>query len=44
MGKYEAIEKIMGSNKIDKEKKLYFIQSLLMHWLTTDDIKWIWED
>lgn len=44
MNKYEVIEKIMQSTKVDKEKKLYYIQSFLMNWLEKDDIKWLWEE
>ena len=44
MSKYEVIEKIMNSNKMDEVGKVDTIQRFLLHWLTEDDLKWIWEE
>lgn len=44
MTKYEVIEKIMNSNKIDEDDKVYFIQSFLLNWSTEEKLKWIWEE
>lgn len=44
MTKYEVIEKIMGSNKIDENNKVYYIEMFLKGWNTENDIKWLWEE
>lgn len=44
MTEYEVIKKIMDSNKIDENDKVYFIQSFLLHWSTEEKLKWIWEE
>lgn len=43
MSKYEVIEKIMESNRINKDDKMYAIEMFLKGWYTEDDIKWMWE-
>lgn len=43
MSKYEVVKKIMESNKIDENKKLYYIQSYLLNWLTEENLKWLWQ-
>lgn len=41
--KYETIEKIMNSDKINKTDKAYYIEMYIKHWFSEDEIKWIWE-
>ena len=42
--KYDIIEKIMGSGKINKNDKVYYIEMYLKGWFTEEEIKWIWEE
>lgn len=44
MNKYIAIQKIMGSTKINENDKVYAIEMFLKGWWTEDEIRWIWED
>lgn len=41
--KYEIIEKIMASEKIDKSDKVYYIEMFIKGWHDEEEIKWIWE-
>lgn len=43
MSKYEVIEKIMESTKINKNDKVYYIEMFLKGWHTEEEMKWIWE-
>lgn len=43
MSKYEVIEKIMDSEVINKNDKVYYIEMFLKGWNTIEEIKWIWE-
>lgn len=42
-GKCSVIEKIMQSNKLSYDDKIYYIQSFLLHYFAVDEISWIWE-
>lgn len=42
--KYEIIEKIMNSKKIDKNDKVYYIEMFLKGWFEEKEIKWIWTE
>lgn len=41
--KCDIITKILQSEKVNDDEKVYFIQSFLLHYYTIDQIKWIWE-
>lgn len=41
--KCSVIEKIMQSDKISYDDKIYYIQSFLLNYFTVDKISWIWE-
>lgn len=43
MGKYEVIKKIMKSDAINEDNKVYHIEMFLKGWSTEEDLKWIWE-
>ena len=43
MSNYEVIRNIMGSNKINENDKVYYIEMFLKGWHTENEIKWIWE-
>ena len=43
MTEYEVIKKSTESEKIDENDKVYSIRSFLLHWITEEQIKWIWE-
>ena len=43
MSKYEVIEKIMGSTRINKDDKVYAIKMYLTGWYTEREIEWLWE-
>lgn len=43
MDKYEIIKKIMDSEIIGENSKVYYIETFLKGWYTEDDMKWIWE-
>ena len=43
MSNYEVIRNIMGSNKINENDKVYYIEMFLEGWHTENEIKWIWE-
>ena len=43
MSKYEVIEKIMESEIINRNDKVYHIEMFLKGWSTIEDLKWIWE-
>jgi hypothetical protein len=42
MGKYEVIKKIMNSNVINENDKVYYIEMFLKGWHTEEDLKWIY--
>lgn len=42
MEKYEVIKKIMDSNVVDENDKVYHIEMFLKGWLVEEDLKWIW--
>lgn len=42
--KCNVIEKILSSEKINHDEKIYFIQSFLLNYYTIDQIAWIWEN
>lgn len=44
MKKYEVIKKIINSNKINEDDKVYCIETFLKGWSTEEEIKWIWEE
>ena len=41
MNKYEVIKKIMESESINENDKVYHIEMFLKGWLTEEDLKWI---
>ena len=41
--KCKVIEKILNSEKINYERKIYYIQSFLLNYFTVDQIEWLWE-
>ena len=43
MGKYDVIKKIMDSNRVSNEDKVYCIEMYLKKWSTEEELKWIWE-
>lgn len=43
MSKYEIIKKIMESNKINENDKVYCIEAFLKGWLTETQINWLWK-
>ena len=43
MNKYEVIRKIMDSNVINEDGKVYHIEMFLKGWSTEKDLEWIWE-
>ena len=43
MTKFEVIKKIMESNAINENDKVYYIEMFLKGWNTEEEIKWIWE-
>lgn len=43
MGKYDVIKKIMDSNRVSNEDKVYYIEMYLKKWSTEEELKWIWE-
>ena len=44
MNKYEIIKRIMESNKINENNKVYAIEMFLKGWWTEENIKWLWEE
>ena len=40
--KYEVIEKIMNSEKIDKTDKAYYIEMFLKSWFSEEELEWLW--
>lgn len=50
IGKYtpaeicDIISNILKSTKIGDYDKVYYIQSFMLHYLSADQIKWIWEN
>lgn len=42
MSKYEVIKKIMESEKINEDDKVYAIEMFLKGWLEKEEIEWIW--
>ena len=43
MEKYEVIKRVMDSNAINKNEKVYHIEMFLKGWSTEKDLEWIWE-
>ena len=43
MSKYEVIRKIMESNRINTDDKVYSIEMFLKGWYTEQQIEWIWQ-
>lgn len=43
MEKYGVIKKIMNSNAINENDKVYHIEMFLKGWLDEEDLKWIWQ-
>jgi len=43
MTKYEIITKIVNSNKIDENDKVWYIEMFLKGWISTLEMQWIWE-
>lgn len=44
MSKYEVISRIMNSNKISEEDKVYEIEMFLKGYFTSEQLVWIWEE
>lgn len=44
LSKYEIIEKIMNSYKLNANDKVYIIEMFLKGWTTEKNIKWILEE
>ena len=44
MSKYEVIKKVMESQRINENDKVFTIETFLKGWVTEERIKWIWED
>lgn len=42
MSKYEVIEAIMGSSRINEDDKVYAIEMFLKGWYTEQNIEWVW--
>lgn len=43
MSKYEVIKKIMESNRINTNDKVYAIEMFLKGWYTEQGLEWIWQ-
>ena len=43
MNRYEVVKKIMDSEELPENEKLYHIEMFLKGWHTEEDLKWIWE-
>lgn len=43
MTKYEVIKRIMNSNSVDENDKVYHIEMFLKGWLAEEDLTWIWK-
>jgi hypothetical protein len=42
MAKYEVVKKIMNSNAVNENDKVYYIEMFLKGWHTEEDLKWIY--
>ena len=43
MSKYQIIKKIMQSERINQDDKVYYIEMFIKGWHTEEDLKWIFD-
>lgn len=44
MSKYNVIQKIMETNKLSENDKVYYVEIFLKGWHTEEELKWIWSE